>query len=347
MAPVRNVLPQSLGYSPGTYLIGNFGSTEPRFRTIPLDKSPEPLNPGPAHYGRELPLEKQQRFKVTPKYSWGKSPAHARVELPQNPGPGAHETYKESATLDELQKRWPGVPSASAFSANAARPDACHGRDASEPGPGQYESVSASFFVSSASGARSPFIAEARRGTGSRLRRAVDTTPSAQFLSRTPARRIFAHPGGASTGGAVEPNVPGPGAYTPGGGFDEPPPRERSLDEVARLANLRAFDGSEPRFGRLAGEPTPTPENPGPGAHSVQRWDGVKVSTRRPRLAPGARDTGFNSRSVRQPMGGTARPSDTEVGLAVVDYLANGPLGPPGSGAHKVLAAMVVPRSST
>ena len=40
----------------------------------------------------------------------------ARMELPQNPGPGAHDTYKESATLDEVQKRWPGLPSASAFS---------------------------------------------------------------------------------------------------------------------------------------------------------------------------------------------------------------------------------------
>ena len=42
----KNLLPQSLGMKPGTSLIGQFGSTEMRFRPLPTNE-----NPGPGAYG--------------------------------------------------------------------------------------------------------------------------------------------------------------------------------------------------------------------------------------------------------------------------------------------------------
>lgn len=329
---VRNILPQQLGYKPGTSLIGNFGTTQRRFGPLPFDSSPEPLNPGPAHYGESLPLEKQQRFRSSPKWRMGTAAAHGKVILPLTPGPGAHDLYAESQMLDDLHKRWPGNPSASAFSSNADRAGAGTGSDPTEPGPGQYDSAEASLFTSySGAGARSPFLAPARRQLGSKLCRAIDASPGASFVSRSPAQRIF----------ATAPSGPGPGAYTPIQGFDVPRERERPQSEAAGLGNLRGFDVSQPRFGRLGGEPS-SAGNPGPGAHSIGRGD--ISSTHKPRR-PLPRGVGFSSGAQRS-MLGRQRPSDQEVGFQVVDYLANGPLGPPGSGRHAVTAAKSMPRRS-
>ena len=49
-AQQRNLLPQALGWAPGTSLIGNFGTTDQRFTRLPMDGTPEPHNPGPGAY---------------------------------------------------------------------------------------------------------------------------------------------------------------------------------------------------------------------------------------------------------------------------------------------------------
>ena len=319
---MRNLLPQHLGYEPGTSLIGSFLSTEKRFRHLPLDGKPEPFNPGPGAYPVRSP------GPSGPTYRCGREVRGARDAPQRTPGVGAYETYSESRMLDETQSRWPGEPSASAFSANAARKFELVGC-ADSPGPGRYRHVESSLFSSrSGVSATSPYTGEARWTVGSKLGRAVDTAPSSSFVSRVPAHGAWVHPSGAAT--AAYPTFPGPGEYAP------PPPREPSSTDAA-------FVSSESRFQTVRGQVVPERHNPGPGAHTVKRWDGQLPPQRRPRsLRPEQRDTGFLCRSVRMASAEGAAgssPTDTQVGEAVVAYLATGPLGPAGSGRYRVAAA--------
>ena len=73
--PERTPLAQHYGFSPGTYIIQSFGSTEQRStRTAQVD----PANPSPAHYNPKLQTRGVVHHSDT---SWGSEAAVGEVVL--------------------------------------------------------------------------------------------------------------------------------------------------------------------------------------------------------------------------------------------------------------------------
>lgn len=198
----KNLLAQTLNFKPGTSLIGNFGSTDARFK--PAANLIHDY-PGPGAY---MPLSTQVQ-SASSRWSWGTGAGHT---LPPaggpSPGPGNYGTEQHpDGILTTLRRRWPGVASKSAFGSNEERP--LNKSDANGlPGPGKYNTDEASYFVSGQTGARSPFVAQARARTGSRLQRDIDLKTGSVFSSKLAAHGSLAPPAGAI-------DQPGPGSHSP------------------------------------------------------------------------------------------------------------------------------------
>lgn len=285
MSTKRNLVPQSLGFHPGTSLIGNFGSTERRFR-----ESPNVLPvPGPGAY-----QPRNAACSVAPTWSWGTSAGHVNAAAEgaaEAPGPGTYgeEQHPCGDLLTGLRRQWPGIAAKSSFGSNAPLPTVAKTTGSGVPGPGQYNPDESSYFLSGpgAGGARSPFIADARARTGSRLRD-NDIKMGAVFSSSVPAHLI---PGVDGVSGS---DRPGPGAHSPfGGTIDAASTSQR------RAMALRADGGYSHSFGttaarfRAEGGPSGTiSPNLGPGTHTISRWSGEKPSMRRPRHGEAASTTG-------------------------------------------------------
>jgi hypothetical protein len=325
-SPAANSLPQYYGFSPGTSLIGKFGSTEPRFSKLQGGGVPEAHNPGPGAYTvpekRTLPI----------KWGWGTGKAHhnAGEKSFLTPGPGSYGS--DPTWAQTLQKQWPGRASASAFGTNKARDEP--GTSSIAPGPGRYNAEEASHFISGPNGtsaAHSPFVGVARACTGSRLRRDMDCKETSVFSSKRPAQAIMS---------IID--TPGPGQYAPSvetiGARAAAAQARRQLQH----SNEASFDSTASRFSRDPMSGAPEPHNPGPGAHSVARWTGVQPSSRKPRSVsadtrssgPHAQALGFLCGTTRfqQLGGGKGKPTDEPD--AVLRFLASGPLGPVGTATH-------------
>ena len=203
-SPERTPLPQHYGFKPGTYMIGQFGTTAEARATFLPDE-----NPGPGAYDAVTLSEVAHHCDS----SWGTEPLSYRVPVrDRTPAPGAHgtEVPSEGGMLTQLLRRWPGRAESSVFGTNAER---CFDQPQSEgPAGGEYDPVPAtSFATNSLGGGRggaSPFAAEARRAVGSRKRISSDLKQSAAFASRSSRQ-----PAAAGTAS------PGPTAYSPNGHF--------------------------------------------------------------------------------------------------------------------------------
>lgn len=331
-API-NLLSQALGFSPGTSLIGQFGSTDARFKRIPLDNAPEPHNPGPGAYDNS-----PSPGGVS--WGWGTGAAHhqnAPAPRDSTPGPGAYgtEAHPGGGLLSNLERRRPGKDSASAFGSNVKRSQPLSGTGT--PGPGRYLVEESSIFLSSSNGARSPYVAAARARTGSRLQRELDSKATAVFASRRPAHVLASHASGASSEAISD--GPGPTQYAP--------KAETISARQSRLLQQQgvrtSFDSTANRFRRDPMSGVPEPLNPGPGTHLVGRWNGVKDTQRRPRsqLVDKAGRCGFLSSNPRfdglVPFSGGLKAARAQQDK-VVAYLAAGALGPVGTATHTMEA---------
>ena len=299
----KNLLAQTLGFTPGTSLIENFGSTDSRFKppaTVLNDY------PGPGAY---VPLNTQVQ-EASSRWSWGTALARGPPEK-ESPGPGAYGTEQHpNGILTTMRRRWPGVASKSAFGSNDERPlNKSH--DNKVPAPGKYNTDDASYFSSGQTGARSPYVAAARARTGSRLQRDVDLKVGSVFSSRMAAHGSLA-PSAAST------SQPGPGTHSPV--TDTIANRYEHQQHKLQLRSdgglLTSFDTTASRF--KLNKNAPEVFVPGPGAHAVGRWSGVLTTTRRPQRSADPH-LGFLSNSER--FGGGGREGMERD--AVVQYLAN------------------------
>lgn len=314
MTMIRNLLPQQLGYSPGTSLIGNFGSTQPRFQSMQASTDHE--SPGPGHYN----LSRSMKQPSPPRWDGLAGRQDDLFLGPDTPGPGAHALYAESGLLNDARRRWPGRPSASGFSANAVRPCLSLTKSKDVVGPGSYEVAASSLFTSQSRHSLSPRTAEARMQTGNRIARSMDNSLNAVFATKSAAHIICAHPIAAKTGIEADPKQPGPGQYDPY------PPQRRAPAYGRQLGSGCGFETSVTRFSRAIGEPEPLPHDPGPGAYHTRRWDGRISSKRRP-VAALRDEVAFGTRYSPPTC---SKVTDSEIGQAVVDYLARGAYGPPG-----------------
>ena len=317
----KNLLAQQLNFSPGTSLAGSFGTTDSRFKLEPSGGD----SPGPGSY---QPLQRQV-YTSAARWSWGTGAGHDVQHAPggRTPGPGAYGTQQHPCgILTSLRRQWPGIASKSAFGSNAERP---LGKTtvSDVPGPGMYNTEEAGYFVSGvgSTGARSPFLAQARARTGSRLQRDMDLKLGAVFSSRLPAHKMADNGSGAATDAPRD--YPGPGAHFPV--TDTIAARhERQLRQLHLRSDggvRTSFDTTASRFEQAAGS-APEPHNPGPGAHFVSRWSGDQPTTRRPqpRQAPTMSSAGkcaFLSSTDRFASEGRRACSSN----AVVQYLAEGP----------------------
>ena len=338
----RNLLPQRLGFSPGTSLIGNFGSTEAKFTRVPLDGAIEPDNPGPGTYNpKAAALGHTQVYPDSSRYSWGTAAGH-NLQLSAEasfPGPGTYGEQEHPCgdILTGLQRQWPGIHM-SGFGTNASLPTLKATTDSGVPGPGTYEAEESSRFVTSYSGGfRSPYVGAARHTLGSRLQRDLDAKTAAVFASRLPAHRLPVP--GDETGAAISnpQDGPGPPHYSPVVGTMAAHSAAAHSKMMLRsdLGRGTSFDTTAVR--KFSGPPTDQLESPGPGAHTIVRYSGEQPTVRRPRsLAPHttAARSGFLSSTER--FGATAReasdPND------VMQFLAGGHLGPIGRPEHHQIA---------
>ena len=316
----KNLLPQSLGMKPGTSLIGQFGSTEMRFRPPPTNE-----NPGPGAYGAggrgpstRLVLSSELKGGWAP----GTALGHVLDLGMPGPGPGAHGTEQHwDSLVTEQRKRWPGIPSKSSFLANSVRECNKPTPINPDPGPGAYNQDNTYHFTSKATGARSPFLAQARAASGSRLLRDMDMKEMAIFSSKSAAHKMPDNNSGAAIDAPRD--FPGPGAHTPA--FDTVAVR---YDKQMRNVLMRSDGGLHTSFHSTAErfkEKEGAAELPGPGAHTIGRWNAEIPANRRPRPAPSvANGSAFLSSDDRFRQKKEHLHTD-----AVVQFLAYGP-EPPG-----------------
>lgn len=354
MSDSRNLLPQALNFKPGTSLIGNFGSTDTRFK-----HSASALIPGPGAYHNSLihtSFGTASKSASTLQSTWGTGAGHQLAQVSAaTPGPGAYgdDQHPCGGILTGIRRKWPGIPAKSAFSSNAAT-----GREtdrpvpgADMPGPGQYNVEDSSYFRTSApGGARSPFLAAARQRTGSRLQRDMDAKVGAVFSSRLPSHKLPDNDSGAATD--LPRDGPGPSEYaqvsnTIGARFDA---QMRQLALRSDGGAFTSFQHTSSRFPEDGASAVASEMgHPGPGAHSVRRWTGEKPDPRRPRheaLHTSAGRCGFLSSSERFDLSGQNRSMPD----AVVRFLASGSSGPVGQPTHaqdamRRVAASVAPSS--
>lgn len=331
-AQQRNLLPQALGWAPGTSLIGNFGTTDQRFTRLPMDGTPEPHNPGPGAYAPKTYSSVGKVGNLQPsaaRWSWGTGAGHVmNLASGPTPGPGAYgsEQTLVPGILTGLRRQWPGIATKSSFGTNAELPTLKRGADDNgNPGPGRYDSEASTYFTSGAapvSGARSPYPAQARSVTGSRIQRDVDIKTGANFLSKSPAHVLpFA---GQKDG-------PAPGDHHP------------TVDTIAHDYNakmcrlrLRSDCGRETNFDSTASR-FPSEEakakQPGPGAHTIERWSGELPNPRKPRhITPDQSSTGGKCGFLTSSERFTRAPE--AAAQSVVDFLAYGEYGPIGQPVH-------------
>ncbi len=329
---VANVRPQQFGFSPGASLIGNFGSTEPRFRA----SVPNQHNPGPGEY---TPKSIGSFGTSGKRYGWGSALAHDGAQTAsKTPGPDAYNPTVD--TLKRLEKQWPGRTSASAFGSNASRekPRRAGSTHVGVPGPGRYNVEECSHFISGpsgASGAHSPFVGAARARTGSRLRRDLDNKETSAFASGSVVS------GGGTQSAADGDGGVGPGHYAPVGdtiGGRAGAMARRIQTVGARASDGRhwtAFDSTSSRWARDPMSGGPDPNIPGPGAHSVPRWTGQVRTFRKPirdhLKATDRHKCAFLSGSARFVFPHPNGDADTD---AVISYLSSGSAGPVGTAAH-------------
>ena len=363
-------------------MIGHFGTTDARFKRMAMDGTCEPNNPGPGAYAPRTYSSVGKISQLQPtasKWTWGTGPGHNMNlgDAGRAPGPGAYgaEQHPMGGILTGLRRKWPGIATKSSFGTNAALPTLKVGADDNgNPGPGNYNAEEATLFTSTApSGARSPYPAQARSVTGSRLQRDVDIKRGANFVSKSPAHEL---PFSGQKDG------PGPSEYAPtvgtvghdfssrmsklglrsGATTDDspaaPPPALLSLLPPALLAPFppcspltpsllplpsvvsdggasTSFDSTASRFSGSPGDVTG--EVPGPGAHTVQRWNAELPSYRRPRKPPVSHTggkCGFLATSERFQMPAGAGSGAGGGPISVVDFLAYGEAGPVGQPAH-------------
>ena len=286
----KNLLAQTLNFTPGTSLVGNFGSTDERFRPNPVAccdwPAPDAYEAASAldAISRSPPLFSMGPYQRRIKHGGGTSHQLAnRPELHQaTPGPGAYGLEQTlNSNLTELRRRWPGIASKSAFGSNGKREPFPTGDV--PPGPGAYHAVEASYFVSGAGrpnvGARCPFLAQARTVTGSRLQRDIDLKVGAVFASRTergPKPPVDSQAAAASD---IPRDSPGPGAHSP----LEDTIGQRH-ERATRRLELRSDRGERHHFGSTATRFSEAGMSaPAPGAHDVRRWDGSLHTCRRAR----------------------------------------------------------------
>jgi len=342
----RNLLPQDLGFSPGTSLIGNFGATEKRFTKIPLDQAPEPLNPGPGAYdpplstlhldGNRWDAERRDRK------GWGTALGHVLdLAAGDTPGPGTYgeEEHPLGGIMTGLRRSWPGVNAMSGFGTNASLPTLQRPPMSKEPGPGQYNVDDASRFKSNTkSGFQSPFIGASRARTGSKLQRDTDSKLHASFASTRPAHKL-PMPGDESGAAIDAPNQtrPGPDAYLP---CDHTIAAQttRTQRQVLRRHDGGVYGASfdrDARFGKLADRGEPDSDNPGPGTHTLARFDGHRPSNRRPRSDEAQAAFLTSEQRFHETRAGTDPDS-------LIAFLAAGPMGAVGRPVHAQHAASIV-----
>ena len=344
LRPQRNLLPQDLGFSPGTSLIGNFGSTAARFQRIPMDGAPESHIPGPGAYNPPpIGIHKEARREK----SWGTDLGH-KLELAAGgltPGPGTYgdEQQPSGGMLTDLRRSWPGVASMSSFGTNAALPSLKAPPQSDEPGPGQYDVINTAHFLSRSHSAFSPYLSAARSETGSRLRRDMDAKRSASFASTRPAHKLPAP--GDETGAAISSTFegPAPNAYLPS---DHTIAHHMAKGRMH--LSLRPdygvgspFATSNPRFRPMGDQCVAELGLPGPGAHTLKRFDGEKPSNRRPRSDTPTTRAPFLVNAARFGSGKAASDPD-----AILDCLAYGPMGAVGRPLHAQQAGARVAKAT-
>ena len=255
-SPERTPLPQNYGFKPGTYMIGQFGTTaEARATFNPND------NPGPGTYDPTVMADGRPRG-LSPRVgslevvhhsdtSWGSDPIPSdRVAAVRDrtPAPGAHgaEVPSDGSMLTKLLRRWPNRVESSVFGRNAvAAVKSSAVAPYRGPGVGEYDPEHGTFFATNSLGGghggspSCPFVPEARRAVGSRKRIASDTKETSAFAStssREPAKVGIVRPSpepepepepepGPEPGPEPEPEPePGPGTEPEPGPGPEPGP---------------------------------------------------------------------------------------------------------------------------
>ena len=192
------------GWKPGTYSVGNFGSTEPRFRPVVGTVDDTQSKPSPATYWPSADVG----HRSAPRWSWAsdvarpsaREVAHLRPGIdPTLGGPGCVEEHHPGGDLMEhLRRKQNHRDDATAFGTSAAQ-RAQTAPGTSSPGPAAYDVAdSAMLTYSRGTLARAN---EARARVGSRLLRSIDGKESAVFCGRAKAA-------------AVRRPTPGPDAYT-------------------------------------------------------------------------------------------------------------------------------------
>jgi hypothetical protein len=337
----RNLLPQQLGFKPGTSLVGSFGTTAARFNRLPMDGSPEPRNPGPGTYNLRIGPAQATPFQAAaPRWSWGTGAGH-NLSLGSHgatPGPGAYgeDQQLDGGMLTHMRRQWPGITSLSSFGTNATLPTLQKHVDSGMPGPGAYDPQDAAHFRSNARMANSPFLAAARQRTGSHLTRDLDSKPTAVFASGRAAHALPAP--GDESGASISKAADGPGpSYLPMNGTIS-----ASLAQVQRNISQRWDGGSATNFDstakRFEKSSAAADKRPGPGSYTISRWSGEPhPSFRQPRSnAPGTSGkTGFLSSAQRFRGPSKEHSSSPEL---IMQYLAKGELGTVGLPTHAASA---------
>lgn len=315
-------------------MIGSFGSTDTRFKARANDALPGPGAYNSDKYNKALNTKSQLNSNST-EWSWGTGPGHKLLLAggADNPGPGAYGTTQnlDGDILTDLRRKWPGITTVSGFGSNASTGRGGRLAKSDAPGPGQYSAEESTYFLSNAPmGTQTPFVAQARTKTGSRLQRDVDIKVGAVFASKRPAHILSFDESGSAT-------------ITPKEG---PSPLDTAVQShtlhahhQARMARLSlrsdagtrmSFDSTDSRFKEKGGGS----ESAGPGAPiSADRfgYDGKTLSYRRIRHAPpgsSAAKAGFNVSAER------FKPLTNKAPEDVLKYLASSSAGPIGQPVH-------------
>ncbi|KOO35521.1 hypothetical protein Ctob_014808 [Chrysochromulina tobinii] len=345
----RNMLPQEFGFSPGTSLIGGFGTTAARLGRP--DYAPEPYTPGPgAYHTARSTIQTRTNRRVDDlkmnRTGWGSDKGHV-LQLAAgglNPGPGTYgeEQHPMGDILTEMRRSWPGVNSMSGFGTNASLPTLSKASKSNEPGPGQYDVLNASHFVTRTRGGQlDPYQGAARAATGSRRTRDTDSKRYASFASTRPAHKL---PASGNSEAAIDAptDFPAPNAYLPTYYMMATKQARTKLSVAMRHegASGVCFDTSAKKFMPMADACVPDPANPGPGAHTIPRFNGERPSMRRPQ--PTTPATGFLVRAQRFGGGGGSGAHAATDPDAVLAFLAYGPMGSAGRPVHAQQAGAII-----
>lgn len=125
---------QDYGFKPGTSLIGCFGTTERRFDGPSYQACGGHNGPGPAYNVREVRASPPQ-YGAERRKGFGSEPRAFHKRVPISPGPGAYELSPGGASL--MQRAWPNLPGAAAFSNNDKLRASVPAN--TNPGPGAYD----------------------------------------------------------------------------------------------------------------------------------------------------------------------------------------------------------------